>query len=111
MRFCETKPFVMLRESDLCGTGRRSCADYREMTNGFVSVRNAHAQSHYPTGLETTRGGLAPSQGARLSGNEGCGEGSTATERRGYKAGAGGRIRRSQTAATRQALSFCWVSV
>src|SRR5882724_8577719 len=36
MRFCETKPFVMLRESDLCGTGRRSCADYREMTNGFV---------------------------------------------------------------------------
>src|ERR1039458_421500 len=35
----------------------------------FVSVRNAHAHSHYPLGLETTRGGLAPSQGARL-GNE-----------------------------------------
>ena len=36
-----------------------------------VSVRNAHAHSHYPTGLETTRGGLAPSQGARLSSKSG----------------------------------------
>src|ERR1017187_10253628 len=35
-RFCETKPFVMLRKSYLCGTGRRSYVDYRKMTNGFV---------------------------------------------------------------------------
>jgi hypothetical protein len=27
----------------------------------WLRFRNAHAQSHYPAGLETTRGGLAPS--------------------------------------------------
>jgi hypothetical protein len=32
----------------------------------WLRFRNTHAQSHYPAGLETTRGGLAPSQGARL---------------------------------------------
>ena len=34
-------------------------------TNPF---RNAPARSHYPSGLETARGGLATSQGARLMG-------------------------------------------
>ncbi len=71
----------MLGKSHLCGMGRRSYIDYRKMTNGFVSVRNAHAQSHYPTGLETTRGGLAPSQGARLFGNEDHGEDADAMAR------------------------------
>ena len=31
-----------------------------------TTVRNAHAHSHYPTGLEMTQGGVAPSQGAPL---------------------------------------------
>ena len=31
-----------------------------------ATVRNVHAHSHYPTGLEMTRGGVAPSQGAPL---------------------------------------------
>src|ERR1035437_3816913 len=34
--FCETKPFVMLRKTHLYGSERKSCADYRKMTNGFV---------------------------------------------------------------------------
>jgi hypothetical protein len=34
--FCETKPFVMLRKSYLCGMGRMGYVDYRKMTNGFV---------------------------------------------------------------------------
>src|SRR5882724_8508816 len=75
--FCETKPFVMLEKWHLYGSERRGCIDYEKMTNGFVSVRNAHARSHYPAGLETTRGGLAPSQGARLSGNEGAERGTS----------------------------------
>jgi hypothetical protein len=56
----------MLANSHLTNVKAISYVDYRKMTNGFVSVRNAHARSHYPTGLDTTRGGLAPSQGARL---------------------------------------------
>jgi len=37
-QFYQTKPFVMLRKSYLCGTGISSCVDYRKMTNGFVFV-------------------------------------------------------------------------
>ena len=36
MPFCETKPFVMLKELHLYGSERNSCIDYRKMTNGFV---------------------------------------------------------------------------
>jgi hypothetical protein len=35
-RFYQTKPFVMLKKSYLCGTRRMGCVDYRKMTNGFV---------------------------------------------------------------------------
>jgi hypothetical protein len=40
-RFYQTKPFVMLGKSYLCGTGRSGCIDYRKMTNGFVFLENA----------------------------------------------------------------------
>jgi hypothetical protein len=92
MRFCETKPIVILAKSHLTYVNADGYVDYTKMTNGFVPVRNAHARSHYPTGcdlgttwsrlvglgFETTRGGLpqttaasrrlgsAPFQGARL---------------------------------------------
>jgi hypothetical protein len=36
MRFCETKPIVMLGKLHLYGLWRRSWIDYRKMTNGFV---------------------------------------------------------------------------
>src|ERR1017187_5995759 len=35
----------------------------------MASFCAAHSHSHHPAGLEATRGSLAPSQGARLSGN------------------------------------------
>ena len=80
MCFCETNPPFcdgILNVSDYeqwsCdGKCRKKSVGSFWKTNppervlGVVSVRNAHAHSHYPAGLETTRGGLAPSQGARL---------------------------------------------
>jgi len=69
--FCETKPFVMCGKQGISSCCERRWKHYRKMTNGFVSVRNAPARSHYPAGLETARGGLLPSQGSRLSGKGG----------------------------------------
>ena len=48
-RFYQTKPFVMLRKSYLCGTGRRGYVDYRKMTNGFVFLEmRAPGRSRIP---------------------------------------------------------------